>query len=216
MVQFNLLPEVKIEFIKAQRSKHGLTVIAFVVAAICLGVLIVAFFIANIVQKQYVKSLSGTITTLSQEVKGVEDINKILTVQNQLGKLTELHEHKPVTSRVFRYLTQVTPSDASLNKLVLDYSLKSLVVGGKATSLDTVRVFADTLKATKYQTPEGTEKNAFSEVVLTSFNTGDKGTDFTITMKFDPIIFEGKQDGLVLVVPASAGANKEDVFKEAN
>ena len=213
MVQFNLLPDVKVEFIKAQRSKHGLTVIAVVTSAVCVGIFVVSFIVANIAQKQYLSIVNDDITSLNNKLKSVEDVNKILTVQNQLAKLTELHERKPVTSRVFGYLTQVTPKDTSLSKLTLYHTLSTMIVGGKATSLDAVRVYADTLKATEYEVGD-TKKRAFSEVVLTNFTTGDNGTNFTISMKFDPIIFDGRQQDVRLIVPVNAGANKQDLFKE--
>lgn len=213
MVQFNLLPDVKVEFIKAQRSKHGLTVIAVVTSAVCLGVFAVSFIVANVAQKQYLSIVNDDITSLNNKLKSVEDVNKILTVQNQLAKLTQLHEGKPVTSRVFGYLTQVTPKDISLNKLTLDHTLTTMIVGGKAASLDAVRVYADTLKATEYETGDS-KKRAFSEVVLTNFSTGDGGTNFTISMKFDPTIFDGRQQDVRLIVPINAGANKDDLFKE--
>lgn len=217
MVQFNLLPDVKVEFINARRQKHLLSTIALIAGAICLGIFIISFFIANVAQKQYLKSLNGDIAKNSKTLREIPDINKILTVQNQLGRLTELHEHKPVTSRVFEYLTQVTPKEASLNKLNLDYSTTTLIIGGKAPSLNTIRIFTETLKATQYESADGASTaKAFSEVVLTTFTVGEEGTDFTIAMKFDPIVFDGKQEGLKLNVPVTAGANKEDIFKESN
>lgn len=43
MIQFNLLPDVKLEYIKANRAKHTVVVAASVTAAAALGIFILLF-----------------------------------------------------------------------------------------------------------------------------------------------------------------------------
>lgn len=216
MVQFNLLPDVKIEFIKARRQQHTITFIALIVGSVSLGIFILSFFVVNIAQPQLIKIADKNIKKNNQQLQSVADINKMLTVQNQLDQLTNLHDQKPAVSNIFKFLSQITPSDVTLNKLTLDMTQSTITLGGTAKSLNAVRIFADTLKLTEYQLGEGGEsKKAFSEVVLSNFSTGDKGTTFTLTFKFDPAIFSGTDENLQLVVPSSAGASKENVFTEA-
>lgn len=215
MVQFNLLPEVKIEFIKARRQKQMITVIALIAGAVSLGIFIISVFVVMIAQPQLIKMADNKINESNETLKAVPDINKILTVQNQLDQLTKLHEEKPAVSRIFQYLNQVTPKGAALNKLTVDMTNNTMTVGGTADSLNTVRIFTDTLKLTTYQS-DGAASNAkaFPEVVLASFATTDRGATFSITMKFDKAIFESTQTNLLLNVPPSAGGSKENVFTE--
>lgn len=211
MVQFNLLPDVKLEYVKAQRTKHLLTLISVVVSAASIAVLVLSIFSVDVVQKKSLHDLNGDITRYSTQLKGVKDLNKILTVQNQLGTLTSLHDQKPVASRLFGYISQVTPQQASLDKLTVDFTNNLITFGGGAPSLDVVSTFTDTLKATTYKTDAGASGHAFSQVVLGSFSRDDKGASFTITANFDPAIFSSESN-VTLTVPATANAAQSSLF----
>jgi hypothetical protein len=194
MVQFNLLPDVKLQFVKARRTKYLLTLISVVVAVVSLAIFLLAFLSVNVVQKKSLSDLNKDISKYSSQLKSTNDLDKILTVQNQLGTLTSLHDQKPVASRLFTYIAQVTPSQASLNKLTVDFTAHTMTLGGTAPALDVISTYTDTLKATTYKVSGGTSMKAFSNVVLSSFGRDDKGANFTITLSFDPVIFDTKND----------------------
>jgi len=126
-------------------------------------------------------------------------------VQNQLQALTSLHDQKPAASRLFSYLRQLTPSDASIAQLSIAFASSatatsaggsagapnSVSITGAAKSLDVVNAFTDTLKFTTYKQSSGASANAFSDVVLANFSRTDSGATYTITANFDPAIFDG-------------------------
>ncbi|HSX43108.1 MAG TPA: PilN domain-containing protein [Candidatus Saccharimonadales bacterium] len=211
MVQFNLLPDVKLEYVKTQRTKHLLTLLSVVVSAAAIGILAVAIISVDVVQKKSLHDLNNDISRYSGQLKDVKDLDKILTVQNQLSTLTGLHDQKPVTSRLFGYLSQLIPQKAALNKLTLDYTTNQLTMGGTADTLDTVSTLTDTLKATKYTTDAGGKGHAFSDVVLSSFSRDDAGASFTVTCTFEPAIFNSGAT-VTLIVPPTANANQSKVF----
>ena len=216
MIQFNLLPDVKLEYVRTQRTKHFLTLVSFAVSAFCIAIMLIAIVAVDVVQKKSLHDENNDIAKYSVQLKRIPNLNKILTVQNQLNTLTSLHEKKPVTSRLFTYITQVTPSQATLNNLALDYSTNTLTVGGAAPSLDVVSTYTDTLKATTYSVAGGVSgTHAFSNVVLSSFGRDQNGATFTITFTFDPTIFN-TDDNVTLVVPQSAGASQSNVFQGSN
>jgi len=213
MIQFNLLPDVKLEYVKTQRTKHLLTLISFCVSAAGIAILLLAFVSVDIVQKKSLHDLSGDITKYSQQLKDVKDIDKILTVQNQLSTLTSLHDKKPVASRLFTYLSQLTPAQASINQLSMDFGANTLSIGGTTLTLDTVSTYTDTLKATTFTVSGDSKKTAaFSKVVLSAFGRTDTGTSFTITCNFMPDIFDTTKD-ITLQVPKTAGADQTGVFR---
>lgn len=189
MVQFNLLPDVKLEYIKTQRTKHLVTFVATVTGVIAIGLLLFSMFVVYIVQKQLITNLNTDIATSSKQLKAIPNIDRMLTVQKQLDTLTGLHEKKPVMSRVFPYLQKLTPEAVSLNKLQIDNTANTISLGGTADSLDTVKVYTNALKAATYTIDGGSAQKAFSEVVLSSFSRDAKGASFTITAKFDPALF---------------------------
>jgi len=218
MVQFNLLPDVKLEYIKTQRTKHFLTVVSVVASAAGIAILLVAIVTVDVVQKKSLSDENNDITHYSTQLKNIPNLNKILTVQNQLSTLTSLHEQKPVTSRLFTYISQVTPSQAVLNNIEVNYSNNSLTIGGKAPTLDIVSTFTDTLKATQYTVTGSTTSipaHAFTSVVLSSFGRDQDGATFTITCSFDPTIFNTDHN-ITLTVPQPVNSSQTNVFQGGN
>lgn len=214
MIQFNLLPDVKVQYVKAQRTKYLLTLISILVSAVSLAVLFFAFITVHVVQKKSLSDLNKDISSNSSQLRSVKDLNKILTVQNQLSTLTSLHDAKPVTSRLFDYITQVTPAKATLNQASIDFTANTLSIGGSADSLDTISVYTDTLKHTTYTlTDAGQPIHAFSNVVLANFGRDDKGATFTITCSFDPAIFN-INNTVKLTVPKTSESDMSNVFGE--
>lgn len=133
MVQFNLLPDVKLEYVKTQRTKRLLTLISIVVSIVGLAVLFLSFVTVNVVQKKSLNDLSSDITKYSSQLKNVKDLDKILTVQNQLSTLKGLHDQEPVASQLFGYITKVTPEQASLSDLSVDFVGDTMTVSGGCT-----------------------------------------------------------------------------------
>jgi hypothetical protein len=216
MIQFNLLPDVKLEYVKTQHTKRLLTIVSFFVSVAGIAVLLLSFITVDVVQKKSLSDLNGDIAQYGTQLKGVKDLDKILTVQNQLSTLTSLHDQKPVTSRLFGYVSQVTPAQASLNQLGLNFATNMLTMGGSAPSLDVVSAYTDTLKSTTYKTGSNTTAtHAFTNVVLCSFGRSESGATFTITCTFDPIIFNSAND-VTLTVPATADSNQTSVFGGGN
>lgn len=221
MVQFNLLPDVKLEFVKTQRTKHLLTMISVVVSIVALTVLLLSFVSVDVVQKKSLSDLDRDITKYSGQLKSVNDLDKILTVQNQLNTLETLHQQKPVASRLFKYISQVTPGGAGLNKLSVDFTGNTMTIGGSAGSLDVVSTYTNTLKATTYtigaskDAPATPSVHAFSSVVLSTFGRDTNGATFTITCSFDPAIFN-TSNNVTLVVPQTAQTDQSSVFGGTN
>jgi Tfp pilus assembly protein PilN len=203
MIQFNLLPDIKIQYLKAKRQKHVIVLVSTVASIVSLGIFILLLTTVFVLQKKNISDLDKDIKSSSQQLQSVDDLNKILTVQNQLGALTNLHDSKVVSSRLLDYLTQVTPAAASISKLEVDYVDSTMTITGNAPALSMVNTYTDTLKFTKYvtgQDEEEDEKNAFSEVVLTSFNRDSQGTTYEISFRFDPVIFDNSEQ-VALDVP---------------
>jgi Tfp pilus assembly protein PilN len=202
MIQFNLLPDIKLEYIKTRRTKRSIIVISLAIAGASLGIFVLLFMTVNVLQKQHINNLNKDIKKYTNDLKGIEDLDRILTVQNQLNKLTELHDSKPVISRFKSYISQITPAQVSYASITLDVTNGTIKFTGSADSLRTVNQFVDTLKFTKYSVGDETEqKNAFSEVVLTGFGKDDKGASYDINLKFDPTIFASQSD-VKLAVPS--------------
>jgi hypothetical protein len=195
MIQLNLLPDVKIEFLRTTRNKRLIIGISLVVIAASVGVLLLLASVVYGFQKKNLSDLNKDITTYNKQLKDTPDLDKVLTIQNQLTALTTLHEGKADTTRLFTYLTQLTPAAASITQLDMDVATTTLTITGNAKSLDIVNTYIDTLKFTTYQTvdaegvPDSESQKAFSNVVLSQFARTGEGANYTVTLSYDPPIF---------------------------
>ncbi|HUB93118.1 MAG TPA: PilN domain-containing protein [Verrucomicrobiae bacterium] len=215
MVQFNLLPDVKLEYVKTQRTKNLLTLVSIVASVAGIAILLISVVTVDVVQKKSLDDENNDISRYSSQLKSIPNLNKILTVQNQLSTLTSLHDQKPVVSRLFGYIAEVTPTQTDLNELNIDFTANTITIGGSAPSLAAVSTYTDTLKATTYTISGSSSKsNAFSNIVLTSFGQNQSGATFTITCSFDPAIFNTNDD-VALSVPQTASAT-QSVFQGGN
>ncbi|HEU4966213.1 MAG TPA: hypothetical protein VFT53_01900 [Candidatus Saccharimonadales bacterium] len=191
MIQFNLLPDVKQEYIKTQRMKRLVMTVSFVASAAALFVLLVLLSSVYLVQRKSIHDLNNNIGSTNNTFKNIANIGDILTVQSQLNSLSGLHAQEPAASRLFGYLTQLTPQQATISDLKVDYAQHTMSISGNAPSLDVVNTFIDGLKYTNYTvTGQNTMNLAFSTVVLASFSRNQQTATYTITLGFDPTIFD--------------------------
>lgn len=225
MTQLNLLPDVKLEYIKAQRSRRMAVSISFLACVGTIGLLIL-LLAASGLQKKHLNDLSQDIKTDSTKLQKKPEIAKILTVQNQLGSLTALHSEKPAASRLFDYLNEVTPPQVSITSFKVDFTEQTSTITGTSESLSSVNKYIDTLKFTTYKVKGGSSgTKAFSNVVLTNFGLSSnlkqangQPANYTITLGYDKNIFDITQN-VSLSVPSlnttrSALAQpKEDLFQ---
>lgn len=190
MIQFNLLPDVKLEYVKAQRTKHAVVSGAVIATGVAVVIFLLLFVAVHVVQKKIMSDQTADIKRYHQELKETADLDKILTIQNQLLSLTDLHAAKPAAVRTFGMLQQMTPANVSLASISTDFEEETISISGSAPSLDVVNVMVDTLKYTTYEDADVNGEKAFSEVVMAQFNRGSDGAKFTITAKYDTNIFD--------------------------
>jgi hypothetical protein len=199
MIQFNLLPDVKLEFVKAQRVKHTVVSAAIITTGSAFAIFILLFLAVNVAQRKQINDLGTEIKTLSKELKETPDLDKILTIQNQLSKLTDLHAAKPAAARSFTYIQQLVPPNVSLNEFNVDFDTKAISISGNAAQLTDVNKLVDTLKFTQLNSAEtGTDGEqaasgrAFSNVVLAQFTRSEDAASFTVTATYKEDIFDNK------------------------
>lgn len=221
MIQFNLLPDVKLDYIKAKNVKRTITVVSGLVAASTLAIFVLMFMTVNVFQKTHLNNVNADIKRDGDALKNTKDLNKVLTIQNQLNSLPALHAKKPVASRLFGYLGQLVPEKVSIGKFDIDYSTKVMNITGTTDNLGTVNKFVDTLKFTTYAYPDGADRKElkpFSDVVLGNFSKNEKDSTYQVKLTFDPVIFDSANTG-TMQVPKITSTRSEtekptDLFKD--
>lgn len=221
MTQLNLLPDVKLDYLRTTRTKRLVIGISVLITVISIAVMLVLISIVFVFQKKNLSDLNKDITSYNNTLKSTPELDKVLTVQNQLNALTGLHDQKPVSSRLFDYLTQLTPATADISQVNADYDQNTVVITGKAASLDVANTFIDTLKFTTYKmvgSSDTSTPKAFSNVVLSQYSRNADGANYTISLSYDPAIFDSSNQ-IQLTVPniistRSATEQPTDLFQK--
>lgn len=190
MIQFNLLPDVKKQYIKAKRTKRLIISSSFIVSGISIAVVVLFVTFVQIGQKKYIDDLTKDIAKETASIKSIEDLDKMLTVQNQLTLLPGLHEQKPQTSRLFTYLSQLIPPEAPVSSLSLDVEESGLDLKGSADSIATINKLIDTFKVVTYRTDESTEETKVFTVNTSRINGDNTSASYQVSLTFDPTIFD--------------------------
>lgn len=222
--QLNLLPDVKLEYIKAQRSRQ-LVISASVLVTAAAIVLVLLLLSVDGLQKKHLSDLNNDIKNESSQLQGEPNISRILTIQNQLNSLTALHQGKPAASRLFAYLNEITPSSVDITDFNIDFTQKTATISGTSANLANVNKYVDTLKNTTYKDGDNSSSPlAFSNVVLSSFslNTGsqdpNQAADYTINLAYDPTIFNITHNVNLIIpnlTPTRTQQSGSDLFQAA-
>lgn len=206
MLELNLLPDVKIKFLKSQRLKH-LIVSSCIIVSIVFLVLFGSFiYYVYIYQKNSISNQNSKIDSYISQIKNNKNLNKILTIQNQLNSLPNIESQTTVPSRLFGFISQFTPAKATISDFNVDLTSNSITINGSADSLSTVNQFVDTLKFTTYNTPVSKTTSAFNTVSLASFGYSTSTSNplssaqYSITFNYDPTLLSNSSN-VNLIVP---------------
>ena len=166
-----------------------------------------AFSYVQIGQKGYINDLSDDISSATQQIQSTEDLNKLLTVQNQLSLLPTLHQQKPETSRVFDYVTFVSPKEVKVPSLTLNIESSTMQLSGVADSIATVNKFVDNLKVLNYFLDgDSTLLSPVFSQVTTQLSGSEDQASYTVDLAYDPLIFDNTLD-ITLELNGETGAN---------
>lgn len=189
-IQFNLLPERQLQSAQRERRQRLTITLSVLISLISVGLFVLSFLTVNIVQTKQLKDTNNQIDDLKSQLNKVSNLNQVLTVQNQLQTLATIHQNKHISSRIFGYLPQVTPTNVNIGRLALDFTTNTMIIDGTADSQHTVNTFIDTLKFTTYSVPnQNGSKNAFPSVIESSFSIGQGNVNYSLTIRFDPVLF---------------------------
>lgn len=200
MIQLNLLPDVKLQFIKARRTKRLVILTSSLAIVVSIGLFGLMFSFVNGVQQRHIKNLDKDIDSSISKIQNTPEIDKILTVQNQLASINPKHQEKPAANRVLPMIADLIPAGSALTEVNVDFTSSIISISGATASVPDTNKFVDTLKFAQFKAqtinPDGSlgevkEGKAFSEVVLGTFSTvsADGRYGFAISLKFDPVIF---------------------------
>lgn len=202
-VQFNLLPDIKQQFIQTERKRNLVISASILVSVVSVLIFLITLSTVSIVQKNQMTSADKTIATANSKLKQLNGLDQVLTVQNQLQTLVGLHQSKHISSLIFNYLPEVTPTNVSVGRLAMSYVDNKIQIDGTAANQSAVNTFIDTLKFTTYTIgSSNSPKTAFPSVIESSFGIGVGNVSYSLNITFDPVLFSNNQidkDGHLIV-----------------
>jgi len=228
MIEINLVPDVKQELIKAQRIRS--TVIAASLLIGSISVAVVALLVMYIFTVQAVRGglVDNAIKQGSDKLASVEDLSKVLTIQNQLTKISDLNSNKNIYSRIFDLLSSIippSPNDVQISNLKIDSTTDLITIEGQASnSYAAVEVFKKTIEGAKVRYTDS--NNKAQEVTLASSistsdtsygedSSGIKVLRFTISFVYAPELFSlaSKNASVAITIKGNATDSYIDIPK---
>ncbi len=212
MIQLNLLPDVKKEFLRAQSARRKTIAISILITIIAAGLTVLAVLYVYAVQNGIMYLQTQDIKSKSSTLSNVQDIDKYLTIQNQLAKLSDLHGGKNNFSRLVDFLPRLNPAPPQnivLSNLDLDTSTTSITFKGKVGDYGALTTFKDTLTNATFTyvyDDKGVDATKlFSEVKVDSalYEKTDSaaGVTFSVTVVYDPAVFKQENTDVIVTVP---------------
>lgn len=227
MIEINLIPDIKQDYLKAKRAR---TVVAS--GAILVGIVSVAIVVLLSVYLFGVQTLrssiaDGEIDKKSNQLKAIPDLGNMLTIQNQLSNLTDLHKNKNIDSRLIALLQEVNPADPNqviYSQVSVDTEEGTIHIEGQAdNAFVAADAFKKTIQATKFQFRENGEGDSETrpvaldgEVIIANQSYGENAAGkkvlrFSIDFSYDKALFASSSENVVITRPDRQNAT--DSFK---
>lgn len=150
MIEINLIPDVKQELIKARRIRSAVVSGAIVTTIISAALVVVLALYVFGVQTVRSVVVDDAIKKGSAELAAVEDLSKMLTIQNQLTKINALNDAKSINSRSFDMLQAIippAPNEVQVSGLKIDADTQTITLDGQTPSYPSLEAFKKTIAA---------------------------------------------------------------------
>lgn len=213
MIEVNLIPDVKQELIKAERTRFKVIAGSITIGIISLAALTLLAIYVFGVQTVRGNLADTAIKEGSAKLESVADLSKTLTIQNQLTVLNSLNDNKKVDSRIFDVLGAIIPPEPNkiqISNLSIDSSADTITIDGQAAnSYVALEVFKKTIEGAtlKYTDADGAAQSVpmASNISIrdTSYgedNTGTKLLRFTISFTYASELFSPLSKNISIVI----------------
>ena len=221
MIEINLIPDVKQELLKAERAR-AMVISGSIITCIVAGgvVALLALYIYGV---QFGRNIivDNSIKSGSEKLAKVEDLSKMITLQNQIKSIETLNGTKSINSRLFDVLSAVippSPNEVRLSTLSVNTEESTIKLEGQTNAYDSMEVFKKTINSSVIiYNQDGTEKQAklASDISTTDISYGEnpdglKVLRFTLTFKYPEELFSAKIP--LLTIKLSIDGNVTDSY----
>ncbi|RTL03095.1 MAG: hypothetical protein EKK57_00375 [Proteobacteria bacterium] len=235
MIEINLLPAVKQDFIRAKRLKRIITSVSILVTIVALGLLGLAATVVYAIQPVTSSFLDKAIDEDLAKLNQDKNLTRNLTIQNQLSSITQLHEQKGNVVNIFEYLKALNPAapnNLTISKMQLDPSTTTMNIEASAADFSRLAIIKDTFNAAvfSYAKPKDDgggfdkvkDEKVFSEVSITdpslsNDSDGKSVVSFKMALTYNPLLFDWTLKNIIVSIPqknTTPTANSVNLFAE--
>lgn len=215
MIEINLIPSVKKELLRTRSVRNRVISMAFLVGGVSVAT-IVALAVVFTGQLAAETVQNNSIKEKSQKLTSVDDLDKIITIQHQLTKITTQHDSKKINSRVFDVVSAINPAapnDVSFSTVKLNPEEKTISLEGSAANgYEALETLKKTILSTKVRTVEQgkTSDIALTDAIddgTTSFgenSEGKKVLQFSFSFQYpDELLVAAGSSNVTIITPNS-------------
>lgn len=221
--QINLLPDIKINALKARLRRNVMMAVCFGILAVC-GT-IMTLLVSSLTAVALIKSgIDGNVMKYKAKIEHEQrsgDLNEYMTIQNQLKQISELKKKQEKFSLVFDYLSKLNPTgrnrikinNMSIRGLNRDASSNNngiIDIAGTTSDYASLYVLKLTLEKAKLHyhllNPDGSTNDKekvetlFSNVSVSGNGQGNPMI-FAATLKYNPVMFAYNITDTTIEVP---------------
>lgn len=215
MIQINLIPDVKLKLIKAQRQRNLVIAICIMALLISIGIVVLTTLYVFLGQPVRERVAKNEFEKQYKTLREIKDLDKAVTLQNQMSSITKTHSEKMLTSRLLSLLSAISAKNTKNSISIVTFSFNksdetvSLVANTDGNDFAAADIFKKNLESLMVaykpydangevpQSDESTERVKFaSDVVLSNLSLGATGKDdgnksvsFGLSFKFNPVVF---------------------------
>lgn len=220
MIEVNLIPDVKQQLLKARSLRVKIISVCTLASIIAGGAVIL--LCAYVFGVQTVANMLADNATRDEydKLSKVEDLSKMLTIQEQLNEISSLEDDKSRTSRVFDMLETVIPSGKnaiSYSNLKLDTKENVITIEAEAKNgYEALEVFKKTISQTRFvfQDDDGEESsvNIAAAPIVDGDRSYGQSSDggrvlrFTLSFEYAPELFSPKSKNGSIRAPEKQNA----------
>lgn len=217
MVEINLLPDIKQELLRVRRVRSTVVAISVLIGSISVAVVgLLALYaftvqpVRNIIADNRIKDGSKNLIESDEN----KDLSGLLTIQNQLTKLTTINSQKNITSRFFDILKAIAPAppdNITISSLNIDIANKRISLEGQAEKgFVAVEVFKKTIEDTSFTYVDSNKEDKkvalASDVVASNTSYGEDSSGvrllrFDLSFTYTPELFSISSKDAKIVRP---------------
>ena len=212
MIEINLIPDVKLEYLKARMMRNAVISVSIVGGVVMVGVAVVlGLIIAGQLVTQSVQD--RTIKSEGDRLMAIEDIDRMVTIQQQLETIGGQYESRQIHSRLFDVISAINPPNPNnvvISTLKLNPEEKTISIEGSAVNgYVALEVFKKTIMNTSIQVQQdgGNVREALATDITggdTSFGENAEGQRvlrFSFTFAYPEELFRVSGGTVSIVLP---------------